>query len=251
MAQRMDACRTVERHRQTGTEAAFLLHREMGVEQHALGARQPVLGAIGMTPARLRVSQTLIRNERGYGPPQEIGRWDKIGVEDRDIRRVGMAEAEGKIAGLEAAAVVAPKDRQVHAFRHDARDIADELSRIADAAVVQHLDFELVARPVETRGRSGHADREWSLVTNRELHKDPWQRLVRQLRQAHARRRAVEPVVAENEELDRKRRDHAENSCEDALEKYGQAGHAKRSDPTQIPKVTPRVTRGCNLPANL
>ena len=64
---------------------------------------------------------------------------------------------------------------------------------IAGAAVVQHLDLELVARPVEPRGGGGDAHGERTFVADRKLDQNARQRLVRQERRAHARRGAVEP----------------------------------------------------------
>ena len=51
----------LKRDRQAGAEARFLLHREMGIEQQALHARQPVGVAVGMAPARLHEGQARYR----------------------------------------------------------------------------------------------------------------------------------------------------------------------------------------------
>ena len=46
---------------------AFLLDGEMRVEQQALHARQPVLVAVGMAPARLHEGKAAVGDERGHG----------------------------------------------------------------------------------------------------------------------------------------------------------------------------------------
>ena len=100
----------VEGNRQAGAEARFLLHREMRIQQQALHPRQPVGVAIGMAPARLHKGKPVIGHQRGHGAAQEIGRRHEIGIEDRDIGRVAMFEAESEIAGLEAVAVAAAQN---------------------------------------------------------------------------------------------------------------------------------------------
>ncbi len=103
-------------------------------------------------------------------------------------------------------------------MRRDAQDIADEFAGIAHAPVIEHLDLQLVARPIEPRGGGGHTHRKRTFVAHRKLHQDARQGFVGQQRHAHARPLAEQPEVAQHHELKRQRRDDAEHARQQTLQ---------------------------------
>ena len=148
-------------------DASFLLDGEMGIEQKPLHARQPVLLAVGVAPARLHEGKTVVRDKRGHGAAEEIGRRNKIRVEDRDKRRVGMFKPESEIAGLESRAFAAMQDIEIDVFGNDALDRMRQLFVLTRAAVVEDLDAQLVARPVEARRSSSDTHGERAFIAHR------------------------------------------------------------------------------------
>ena len=80
-----------------------------------------------------------------------------------------MFEAEGEIAGLEPRALAAAQDREFEAGRHDASDGLDKRGMVLGRAVVEDLDFQTVARPVQAGGGGGHTDGERAFVADRQL----------------------------------------------------------------------------------
>src|SRR6476620_11837525 len=92
-----------------------------------------------------------------------------------------MNKTEGEIAGLEALANATPEDLQLHIARHDGPDSLRQNFVVFRTTVVEQLDFELVARPVERCCRGCDTHSQPSLVADRELHQNPWESFIRQM----------------------------------------------------------------------
>src|SRR5579864_7318720 len=144
----------------------------MAVEKKALHARQPVGKAVGVPPARLNKAKSCIGDKSGYGAAEEIWWGNEVGVEDRDIGRVRVLEAEGQIAGLEAHAFPPMENLDGGVAPHGIRYGLRQRFVFVGRSVVQKLDFEAVARPIKTGSRRGHPQRQIPFVANRKLHKN-------------------------------------------------------------------------------
>ncbi len=116
-------------------------------------------------------AKTGIAQQHRHGLAQEIGRRHEIGVEDRHIGRVAMFEPEGEIAGLEAGAVAAAQDFELHAFGRHGDGVARQLRHGRRlVAVIQKLNGEPVLGPVHPGRGFDHADRQQAFIADRELH---------------------------------------------------------------------------------
>ncbi len=168
----------VEGDRQAGAEARFLLHREMGIQQKALYPRQPVGVAVGMAPARLDKGESRIGDQHRQGTAQEIARRHEVGIEDRDIRRIAMLEAERQIACLEAGAIAAAQNVELHAFGRYRHDALGQRGMIVAVAIVEKLDGETVPGPVHRGSGFGHPHGQQAFIADRQLHQDMRQRIL-------------------------------------------------------------------------
>ena len=195
------AGRTVERHGQAGAEARFLFHCKMRVQQKTLHPGQPVVVAVGMAPARLHKGQAVIGQQHRQGAAQEIGRRHKVGVEHGDERRVGVRKPEGQVAGLEALAVAAAQQPQVGALRHKAGQALSQYGVIFCVAVIQQLDGQAIARPVQRAGGRSNTQRHRAFIADRQLHQHMRQFVFGQMRQRQVRALARHPQPAQHGQL--------------------------------------------------
>ena len=175
--------------------ARRLLDAEVGVERHHLHLGQRVLVRVQEVEARLHEGPVGVGEERPHAGPQEVGRRHVVDVEDREeiVRRLLHRLVQG--TALEAAAVGALQGDDVEALgaqlgHHGARQLGGLVG-----AVVEHLDVQLVARPVEPGSRLDSAAQYRPLVERRDLHDH-----VRQLGIAGQRRRqqlflAAQPLL--------------------------------------------------------
>jgi hypothetical protein len=87
------------------TPARLLLDREVPVDGERLDPRQQGCLAVGVIPARLDEREARIRDEDRDQPPEEVGRGDEVGVEQRDELTRRRPEACRQGPGLVPAAV--------------------------------------------------------------------------------------------------------------------------------------------------
>lgn len=97
-----------------------------------------------------------------------------------------MAKSKGQVAGLEAQALATPHDPEIYARRDGGLHRLSQIVMALGMPIVEQLNFQAVAWPVELRGCARHADRKRALVANRELNKDVRKRLVGQIDKAYA-----------------------------------------------------------------
>ena len=91
-------------------------------------------------------------------------------IEDRDERRIAMAESIGECNRLESGARIAMQQQRIDAAGSRRLDRCARRGRRRVGAVVEHLDREPVARPVERRQRRNRARCGPWLVVERQLH---------------------------------------------------------------------------------
>ena len=178
-----------------------------------------------MAPARLHERQAVIGQQHRQGAAQEIGRRHEVGIEHGDEGRIGMGEAKGQVAGLEALAVAAAQQLQVDAFGHDRGQALRQHGVIVCIAVVQQLNGQAIARPVQRTGGGSDAQRNSAFIADRQLHQH-----MRQLRFGHLikrkdKRLARQPQPAQQGKL---KGQHANRDEDDG--KGGGKGIAEHGD---------------------
>lgn len=213
----------------------------MGIEQNPLHTRQPVFLAIGVAPARLHKGKAAVRDKRWHGAAEEICRRNEIRVEDRDEWRVRMFEFEGEVSRLEARALAAMQNIEIDIFGNDTPDRTRERFVIAGAAIVENLDLQLVARPIEARGSAGDAHGESTFVAHRQLDEHFGQHLVGQGRHAKAWLRAEMAHEAQRQKLRRQKRKQDEHARQNTLQNQRQADQG--SGPTFPTLASPCARR--------
>ena len=142
----------------------------MGVEHHALDARQQVGAIVRELAARLQEAGVGISQQHRHDVAQPVRRRPEIDIEHRDQRLARGKEALGQSSGLEACAVGAMPMLYLHALALECGGgVRDHLHAFV-RRVVEDLKTQPVARPVQ-RGDGPHrADSHLVLVEDRDLH---------------------------------------------------------------------------------
>ncbi len=136
-----------------------------------------------------------------------------------------MFEAEGQIAGLEAGALAPAQYRVGQVGRHHPGHGLGQCGMVLGLAVVQHLDFEAVARPVETGGGGGHADGERAFIADRKLHQHARQLGLFERGLGNAARALEVADQRQRAQLRRQERQQNQHAGQDKLQEQGQADH--------------------------
>lgn len=83
-----------------------------------------------------------------------------------------MLETEGEIASLEANAFTPAQYDAVHTFRHYLGNCIGQLGVVFGASIVENLNMQTLAWPVQACRRSGNPYGEEAFVTDRQLYQD-------------------------------------------------------------------------------
>jgi hypothetical protein len=147
-----DAGGPVEVEEPAAPIARAMLEDEMGVEQNRLNPREQRIVPIDVPPPGLDHSHARVVEMR-HQTQEKVRRRDEVGIEDRDEFPPGDLQAGLQRARLEAGAVRAVVVLDVDALGGQPAD-----GRLGDAAslvsgVVEHLDFEPLARIVDAARR--------------------------------------------------------------------------------------------------
>ena len=182
-----NAAGAVELKQPAAAKAPGLFDDEMRVEHHALHPRQPIGAVVRELAARLHEAGIGVRDQDRHDIAKPMRRRPKIDIEQSDQRRAADAQTGFQGARLEPGAILAPDVRDFNAARCQIRhDLGDEDRRIV-GGIVQHLDMQLVARPIERHGGLDRAERNLVFVEQRNLHQH--------IRQVHLRQESPRKVV--------------------------------------------------------
>ena len=191
-----------------------------------------------MAPARLDKGQAVVGDQRRHGAAQEIGRRHKIRIEDGDIGRVRVAETESEIARLEAFAVAAAQQLKVDAFRHQANKAGRQRCVVFFRAVIQKLDRQAVARPVQCTGCCRNTQGEIAFVADRQLHQHVRKIGIGKLRHRHLGRGTGHPYPGQHRQLDRQRADGDQDEGEEEGEDIAEHGEGSGPQGFFLPGLT-------------
>ena len=156
---------------------------------------------------------------------QPVARGSEVDIEHGDQRLVRRGEALGQRAGLEARAILPVPVLDVEPLRAEGSRLARDHRDRFISRIVEHLNVQLVAGPIERDGGAHRADADLVLVEQRDLDQHLRQVRLRQegARQVNAPVRRSHQIVeldadqGEKATADRNETDHRE--CEAALEK--------------------------------
>ena len=166
-----DARGAVEVEEQPGAVPSAVLQHEVGVEQDRLDLREQRVVLVDVPPSRLHHRDAVVAEVRNR-LLQEVRRRNEVRVEDGDelaLRHLhgGIERARlvaGAIGAMDVGDVDAVGGIAHHgALRHNARLVG---------GVVQHLDFEQLARIVELADGVDQPVRHVHLVVDRKLDRD-------------------------------------------------------------------------------
>ena len=165
-----DAGRAVEVEEPAGAIAAAVLEDEMAVEQDGLDSGEQRIVAVDMAPARLDHPDAGI-GEMRHQPRQEVGGRDEVGVEDRDELAARGLQPGLERAGLVPAAVQPMDVLDVDPFGGPAphRLVGDVPGLVG--RVVEHLDFQQLARVVDSADGVDQPVGDVHLVVKRQLNR--------------------------------------------------------------------------------
>ena len=185
------AARAVEVDEVPQLVAPDLLHAEVRVEPEGLQAGQQVPLAVQVPPAGLHHADAGVR-EPGDGPAQEVRVRQEVRVEDGDQSplRTGRPECQG--TGLVPGAFTAAQVHDVHApFPPEGTPGRCEVHGLI-VAVVQHLHFQPVKRPVESAHPVDQPLHDMALIEHGQLNGHPGKHRQRRFR---FRRASLPPQV--------------------------------------------------------
>ena len=138
----------------------------------------------GLRKSKRACTNAVLRlgEERPHAAAQEIRRRHVVDVEDGEVVVGRLLHRLVQRAALVAAAIGALQGHDIEALRAQlGRDRAGKLGGLV-GAVVEQLDVQLVARPVEAGRRLDAAPQDGALVEGRDLHHDVRQLGVRRQR---------------------------------------------------------------------
>ena len=246
-----DAACPVEGQRMPRPAARRLLDAEMGIERDHLHLGERVFMRIEEVEAGLHEGGVRLGEERSHADAQEVGRRHVVDVEDRKkvVRR--LLHRLMQCPALVAAAIGALQCHHVEALGPEfGCHRADHVGRLV-SAVIEKLDVQLVARPVECRGRLGAAADHAPLVEGRNLDDNMRQVGVgrQRRRQQHllaAQARSLQPVVQDDhveQAADEGAQQEAADREDGAEEKSqgGKDGHGSRSCLSYAPVLGVRL----------
>ena len=124
-----------------------------------------------MIPAGLHKPDRVVYEMRHH-LSQEIRRGDEVRIEDRHELTLGRGQSVRQRARLKPAAIAAMDQFEVHAACPLQLHARASQRRGAIGRIVQHLNLQAIARPVQVCGRVDDALDDARLVVQRELHRD-------------------------------------------------------------------------------
>jgi hypothetical protein len=167
-----DASGAVEVEKVAPQKSGLVLHGKMNVQECGLGAGQPVFMSIQMGPAGLHHPHLGI-GEMGEHSLEQIGRRDKIRIEDGDEIPLCLCGGLGKGAGFESLPHHPPHHPDVHAqgamlghpLVHGRRGVV--------GGIVQDLDFQEVGRMIQLGHSVDETEGHFAFVEDGQLNGDP------------------------------------------------------------------------------
>ena len=154
-----------------GARPHGLLDPEVEVDHQRLQPGEQRIALVQVDPAGLDETDAGVR-ERARGAPQEVRRGKEVGVEDGDQLGLGGGQPSRERACLVAAADLAPEVGDAQAAPppggHPGGDDGDGLV----VGVVENLDLQPLARPVQRRSGVDHPLGDVALVVDRQLDGD-------------------------------------------------------------------------------
>ena len=142
-----------------------------------------------------------------------------------------MVKTEGEVAGLEALAVAAPQDLEIHLVGHHGAHACRQCFMRIAVAVIQQLNGEAVERPVHARRTGGDAHRQRAFIADRQLHQHMRQVCFIHFSKLELGAFAEDAHPGQRRELDRKGADANQDDAEGELKELRKTVHGDRSGP--------------------
>ena len=167
-----DPAGAVELKQPAGAIARRLFHDEMGVEHQTLRAGQPIRPVVCEFATRLHEARAWIGDQGRDDRPQPIRRRPEIGVENGDIGCIRASKASSQGARLVALPSRTAKVGYIVAMPAQLpNDSAGNRGRLV-GTVVEKLEMQLFAGPIEGRRGSQAVFDHRGFVKNRDLHEN-------------------------------------------------------------------------------
>jgi len=141
------------------------------VDRERLQASEPRVTLVEMAPTGLGETDARIL-ENTERSAQEVARWNEVGVENRNERRIRQCQAMRQRAGLEALASAAQHVRHADPALPPKGDTAGDDGDGLVVRIVEGPHLESTARPLQLANRVEHALGHVSLVVDGHLDAD-------------------------------------------------------------------------------
>ncbi len=148
-----------------------LFDEEVEVNGQRLQPREPRVALVEVTPARLCETDARVV-ENAERAPEEIARWDEVGVEDGDEGGRGQAQPVRERARLETLTRATPHVGQADAFAPPVRRAPAHDGEGLVVRIVEQLDLQPLARPLDRAHGIDDPLSDVPLVVDRDLHTD-------------------------------------------------------------------------------
>ena len=149
-----------------------------------------------------------------------------------------MAEAEGKIAGLEAGAGAAMQHLNIDALRRHRHHGGGQRIMGFAVAVIQHLNGETILGPVHPASGVGDPQRQRAFIADRKLHQNMRQFALRQRRQHQGGSVCGSAHRGQHRQLHESTRNRDQDAGEAELQKQGQCGWQVEHAKVLVPKAS-------------
>src|SRR5438105_1799915 len=136
-----------------------------------------------------------------------------------------MTEAEVQVAGLETGSLAASNYPEIGAWRNGSFNRFPQSVVTLGMAIVEQLNFESIARPVELCCRADHANRKSALIANGKLNQYARKRAVRQIHHRYVSPGAEPAQERQPEQLKRQECQEDEDTGQSGLKEQGKTGH--------------------------
>ncbi len=164
-----DAARAVELEGHAAAGAHLLLDGKMGVLHQPLRSGEPAALAVAPFDAGLHEGRLRMGQHCRHGAAQPVGWRHEVGVENGDVGRIAQRHAGSERARLEAGPIGSPDMVDVHTLLAQPGHGVDRNVGREIGTVVEQLDLQEFARPVEPAGRHDGTLHDHGLVVDRDL----------------------------------------------------------------------------------
>ena len=145
----------------------------MEVDRQRLQPGEPRVALVEVSPPRLREADAGVV-EDSHRAAQELSWRNEVGIEDGDERRVGQGHPVRERSRLETIARRAPDLSHRNSLATPVQDPARDDRRGLVIGIVEHLDLELLARPVQRTNGVQDTLGDVAFVVYRHLNAHPW-----------------------------------------------------------------------------